>query len=417
MRRAADVVFWSVLSAAFIGPGTITTAATAGATHGTALLWALVFSTFACVVLQEGAARLTATSGRTLGAAIRERYGRIPAIAVVAAVVLGCAAYEAGNILGGVAGLQLVLPVPTPLATLGLGILAAALLATATTQGVARVLGAIVAIMGLLFVATAIRVAPPAGAVLRGALVPAVGPETLGLILGLIGTTVVPYNLFLGSGLARGRDPTTLWSPIAISVGLGGLISMAVLVVGTAIEGSMDFARLAAVLDERWGAGSVVGIGLLAAGASSAITAPWAAAFAVESATRSRLSGRRRAMVWGGVLALGVAFGLANVKPIPMILLAQMLNGFLLPLVATFLLLALNSPALLGAGVNGRAANAAGFAVWSASMVLGTSGVLRAVASALDRSGPDPGQILRVAATLTVLAAIPLLRALRRQRG
>ena len=47
------VLFWSVISAAFIGPGTVTTAAAAGAGHGLTLLWALVFSTLACIVLQE----------------------------------------------------------------------------------------------------------------------------------------------------------------------------------------------------------------------------------------------------------------------------------------------------------------------------------------------------------------------------
>ena len=52
-----SVLLWSVISAAFIGPGTVTTAANAGALFGTQLLWALLFSTLATILLQEGVVR------------------------------------------------------------------------------------------------------------------------------------------------------------------------------------------------------------------------------------------------------------------------------------------------------------------------------------------------------------------------
>ena len=74
MKRLLDVLFWSVISAAFIGPGTVTTAASAGAGYGFALLWALGFSTVACLVLQEASARLTLASGSDLGQALRRRF-------------------------------------------------------------------------------------------------------------------------------------------------------------------------------------------------------------------------------------------------------------------------------------------------------------------------------------------------------
>ncbi len=109
MRRLSAILLWSVIAAAFIGPGTVTTAAAAGAGFGLALLWTLVFSTVACLVLQEASARLTLVSGRNLGQALRHRYpagftGTAVLLLVLGGIVLGCAAYEAGNILGGVAG-------------------------------------------------------------------------------------------------------------------------------------------------------------------------------------------------------------------------------------------------------------------------------------------------------------------------
>jgi NRAMP (natural resistance-associated macrophage protein)-like metal ion transporter len=103
-KKLLNILFWSVISAAFIGPGTITTAAKAGASLGYSLLWALAFSTFACLVLQEAAARLTIVSGKSLGRAIAETYGQkkggwLVFVLVLGAIILGSAAYETGNLL------------------------------------------------------------------------------------------------------------------------------------------------------------------------------------------------------------------------------------------------------------------------------------------------------------------------------
>ncbi|MCB0548279.1 MAG: divalent metal cation transporter, partial [Phaeodactylibacter sp.] len=64
----SSVLFWSIISAAFIGPGTVTTAAKAGASFQLQLIWALAFSIFATIILQEAAARITLASGKNLGA-------------------------------------------------------------------------------------------------------------------------------------------------------------------------------------------------------------------------------------------------------------------------------------------------------------------------------------------------------------
>ncbi|MFT7054522.1 MAG: Mn2+/Fe2+ NRAMP family transporter, partial [Roseivirga sp.] len=104
-----SLLFWMVIAAAFIGPGTVTTAAAAGAGYGYSLLWALVFSIFACVILQESAARITIASGFTLGEAIKKRFkSNSVALMIGIAIFLGCAAYEAGNILGAISGVALI---------------------------------------------------------------------------------------------------------------------------------------------------------------------------------------------------------------------------------------------------------------------------------------------------------------------
>ena len=290
MKGLLNLLFWSVIAAAFIGPGTVTTAARAGSDFGFALAWALLLSTVACVVLQDASGRITVLTGKELGEAVRTRFSTsrwarwVPAL-LAAGVVLGCAAYEAGNLLGGVAGLRLVVDVSPAWATIACGVIAAALLATGNTRWIAQSLGALVAVMGVVFLITAIRLGPDFSALLSGLLVPRIPTGSLILVIGLVGTTVVPYNLFLGSALARDHGLGEMRWGLALAIGGGGLISLAVLVVGSALGGGLEYERLAAVLTDRLGAGAEwsLAIGLFGAGLTSAVTAPLAGAITART--------------------------------------------------------------------------------------------------------------------------------------
>ena len=104
--RLSSMLFWSIVSAAFIGPGTVTTASNAGASYGYSLLWALIFSIVACTILQEAAARVTLISGLSLGEAIAERYHQRKSLLIrlfiFLSILIGGIAYQAGNILGAI---------------------------------------------------------------------------------------------------------------------------------------------------------------------------------------------------------------------------------------------------------------------------------------------------------------------------
>jgi Mn2+/Fe2+ NRAMP family transporter len=427
MKRIWSVLFWSVIAAAFIGPGTVTTAASAGAGFRYALLWALAFSTIACLSLQEASARLTVVSGRDLGQAIRRQYrrgwsGTAAALLVVGVVALGCAAYEAGNILGGATGAVLGAGLDPREVTAVSGLVAAGLLWFGRTRIVARSLGVLVAVMGIAFLVTAWQLGPSLPDLWRGALLPSVPDGSSLLILGLVGTTVVPYNLFLGSGLARGESLRDLRFGLGVSIVLGGVISMGILVVGAAVDGPFGFDALVEVLTLRLGAWSrsMFGLGLYAAGLSSAITAPLAAAVTARSLFANgeddRWSDRawRFRSVWIAVLAVGVGFGLAGVRPIPAILLAQAFNGILLPFVAVFLLLAVNDVRLMGAGhVNGRWVNVAMVLVVATTILLGVTGVAKAVAGATGWALPGEAWLLVSAAFVTLLICLPVTRRMR----
>ena len=400
MKRLLNILFWSVIAAAFIGPGTVTTAARAGSDFRFALAWALLFSVFACLVLQEASGRMTVLTGKELGEAIRgrfsgSRWGRsVPVLAAIG-IILGCAAFEAGNLLGGVAGLRLIADASPATLTLIAGVAAAMLLATGNTRWIARIAGALVAVMGLAFLVTAVRLGPDLGELFRGLLVPRIPVGGTVFVLGLVGTTVVPYNLFLGSALARDSKIEEMRWGLAVAIIGGGIISLGVLVVGSALGGGLEYERLATVLGDRLGrgAGASLAIGLFAAGFTSAVTAPLAAALTARSLLgekddpKWKENSLRYRAVWLGVLVTGMAFGIADVRPIPVIILAQAFNGLLLPLVAVFLWIAMNDRDLLGEGVNSLLQNLVMGLVVLVCIGLGLRGLEAAVSGALAMLG------------------------------
>ena len=430
MQRILQILFWSVIVAAFIGPGTVTTAASAGANFGYALLWALLFSTLGCLVLQEASARVTVMSGKNLGQAIRARYqggaaGITVMLLVLGAIVLGCAAYQAGNILGSVAGATLGTGLPPRMLTLFIGLVSGLLLYFGTTKIVARCLGGIVALMGITFLVTAFLIKPPMGPLLKGLFLPGIPKDSGFLVLGLIGTTVVPYNLFLGSGIARGQKLKELRFGLSVAVLLGGIISMGVLIVGTAISGSFTYEALSETLSVELGswAGLFFAIGLFAAGFTSAVTAPLAAAitarglFDSESSPHWHERSWRYRCVWLGVLGTGLFFGLIDVRPIPAIILAQALNGILLPFVAVFLFLVINDRSLMGdQGLNRLFSNICMGMVVAITIVLGFSNVARAITATLKLPMFDEKWLLIISGFVTLFIGIPIIRLIIRGR-
>lgn len=346
-----SVVLWSVISAAFIGPGTVTTAVSAGSQFQLQLLWAVVFSTLACLALQEIAARLTISSNLTLGEAIRKKFGILSGTRlnylVGGSVILGCAAYEAGNILGAVAGLRLVWPVHAGFLSLLLGLLVAVILWGGKRQAISAVLTLLVGLMGIAFFMLASHGRFSGTSLLTNSIVPQF-PAGAGLLtLGLVGTTIVPYNIFLGNGVSRGQTVPLMRIGLTISVLAGGAITAFILLAGTRVPSFSSFEELALVFQQEMGEVGryALAIGLFAAGFSSAITSPFAAALIAKTVFGWKDAAAR--WVWIGVLAVGLFFGVTQVKPIPVILLVQTLNGFILPLLGGYLILVINDRQLV----------------------------------------------------------------------
>ena len=197
-----------MVTAAFIGPGTVTKATAAGADYGYALLWAVVFSVLAAIVFQEMSARLGIVTRGGLGEALRQTFRgtwiRVASISlVVGAITVGNAAYQTGNIVGAATGINaLTGGAESGASRWSLLIAAAALLVlwVGRYRFLQNVLIGMVVVMSGMFVLTAVMVRPDVGQIAGSLLQPKMPQGSVADVVALIGTTVVPYNLFLHHG-------------------------------------------------------------------------------------------------------------------------------------------------------------------------------------------------------------------------
>ena len=180
-----------------------------------------------------------------------------------------------------------------------------------------RVLIALVFMMSIAFLITAIMTKPDIIAVLKGVIVPQFPEDSILIIIGLIGTTVVPYNLFLHASLVKEKwqnvkDLRFARIDTVLAVFLGGLVSMCIIIAAAAIPSNEinNAADLAKGLEPLFGEFSTyfLALGLFAGGITSAITAPLAAAFVCCGCLgwSSNMKSNAFRTVWMIILLLGV---------------------------------------------------------------------------------------------------------------
>ena len=379
-QRLKEVGPGAVVAAAFIGPGTVTSCFTSGASYGTTLLWAILFSTISVIIMQSMSSRLGIVTQKGLGEALREKYtskgSRIfLAILVIAAVFIGNVAYETGNISGSVLGLQAISPaIDTAtwkiILALIVGGISFFLLFSGSYKYIEKFLTSLVVIMGLIFLVCAFAAKPDWAAVLKGLFVPHVpeGNKSWMTVAALMGTTVVPYNIYLHASSSAKKwnnpedDIKTSNIDSILAIGLGGIISLAIIICASVLQGMEGVTANGKVMAQslepllgNW-ATVIFGIGLFAAGFSSAITAPLSAAFASSGILGwgEDMKKFRFKIIWMIVLIFGiVAVCTLGASPQEIILFAQAANAFLLPITGVLLLLACNDKKLMGKYKNG----------------------------------------------------------------
>lgn len=347
-----------LVTAAFIGPGTVTSATLAGARYGFNLIWVVVMATCSAIILQEMVGRFSLSTQTNIATAL-VKFTRAKGLRIFfqvlgfLAIVIGCAAYEAGNIVGGSLGLNMLTGIDTRFWAVFISLVALLLLLWRNYRVIEKCLIFLVVVMGLGFFLSALIVKPRMVDILEG-FVPRIPEGSALLIMALLGTTVVPYNLFLHSAgvlkkWRRDNDIPHMRMDVFLSIGLGGVITAAVVVTASVAYFFRDIsvsspADLSRQLTPLFGnlARIFFGIGFFAAGLSSAITAPYAAAWTASGLFGWREKDRRFSMVFSGVIVFGVLVSLTTIRPLELIVLAQVTNALLLPIVAIFIFYLLN---------------------------------------------------------------------------
>jgi Mn2+/Fe2+ NRAMP family transporter len=381
-----------LVAAAFIGPGTITACTIAGVGFGYALLWAMLLSIIATIILQEMSARVGVVTQKGLAEVIREEltvsWIRFLVMGIIlSAIVIGNTAYEAGNISGATLGLQVLLGFNyASFYPWVIGGIAFLLLYFGSYKTLEKVFIALVLMMSISFVLTALLTKPDISEVITGLFIPVFPENGLFTIIALVGTTVVPYNLFLHASLIREKwnsadDLASVRRDTFISIGLGGLVSIAIIISAAAITSTEvnDALDLAKGLEPLYGKSAkfLMGIGLFSAGITSAITAPLAAAYVANSCFgwNTNVSDVRFRIVWMVVLLVGVFSLSFGIRPIVIIQFAQVANGLLLPIIGIILIWIVNKSSVLGIFKNTYGQNIAAIIIMVIIIVLGAKSI------------------------------------------
>lgn len=377
-----------IITASFIGPGTVTSMTRAGASFEYALLWAVVFSVITTIVLQEMVIRLSLVTREGLGEAITELFnhkvGRLLTVWIsLVAVTLGCAAYISGDLLGTTLGVSYMLGVPEQYVAPIFGLIILTIGLMGSYKVIERLMIVLLVIMGGTFVTAMFAVKPDWGEVAKGALIPSIPSGSIIMVIALIGTTVVPYNFFLHSTSVFERFGTmdklklARWDTV-ISIVIGGIISGAIMIVagtvigGTSVDSILDMADpLEPILGNA--APYFISIGLFAAGFSSALVSPMGAAATIGSFFRWKggIANKKFKIVFTIIIVIGITTSLLGFESLEIIMLAQALNGMILPIISILMLIIVNKKSLLKNHTNGLLLNIIGFIVVAIVTALG----------------------------------------------
>ena len=366
----------ALIAAAFIGPGTVTVCSIAGNSFGYSLLWAILTSLIFALILQEMSIRVGIISKKGLTELIKNEIKNsylknILLVLIFTAIIIGNTAYEAGNISGAILGMESLTgnlaynfrDFNINLLSLIIGSLAFLILFIGNYRLLEQILISIVVIMSFSFIISAIITKPDINKIIEGFIKLKTPQNSFLTILGLIGTTVVPYNIFLHSSLVKKKwnkpkDLKIAKIDLLIAIIMGGLISISIIITSASISSTSisNAADLALSLAPIYGSFSkfLISLGMISAGLTSAITAPLAASFVACGCFgwRADLKSLKFRSIWIIILIIGTIISSTGIKLILIIQFAQIANAILLPIIIFILYYVMNDKKIFGSYSN-----------------------------------------------------------------
>ena len=381
-RRSIFALTWARLAAfaAVLGPGFISanvdndpggilTYSQAGARFGYTLLWTLIPTTIALIVVQEMAARMGAVTGKGLSDLIREEFGLRATFFTM--LVIGLADF--GNIISEFAGLASGMSIFGVSKYLSVPV-GAALVWTLIVRGRYKPVERILIAASLIYFAypvSAFLAKPNWDLALKQTLIPQLSsdPNYLLMIVGLIGTTITPWmQFYLQAAVVEKGVDQKHYALCRLDVIIGCIVTdviaffIVVACAATVYKSNhrdiTDVGQAAAALAPFAGkfAAALFGIGLVNASLLSAAILPLATSYNIceglgfESGINKRF-GEAPVFYWLYTLLTGGGALFVLIPGLPLlkfILISQVANGILLPFVLVYMLLLVNRPRLMG---------------------------------------------------------------------
>jgi len=367
--------------------GGLTTYSVAGARYGLDLLWVLIPVTVLLAMVQETSARMGAVTGKGLATLVRERFGLRTSVLALSLLFMGNFAVTVSN-FAGVAAASEILGISRYVSVPAVAFLVWLLVSRGSYRAIERVFLAL-SFVYVTYVVSGVLARPNWDAVLQALVVPRLhsDPGFLIILIATIGTTITPWMPFYqqalvsDKGLTAGqvgyaRLDTYLGALMTDTVSFFIIVSCAVLLHprGILIETAAEAAAALGPVAGRYAA-LLFAVGLLNASAMGASVVPLSTAHAVAEAFGWESTvGRRfsQAPVFIGLytvlLILGAGAVLApGLDLVHTMLLAQTVNGILLPLILILMLKLASDRRLMGRYANTRLANAVS---WAAASIL-----------------------------------------------
>jgi NRAMP (natural resistance-associated macrophage protein)-like metal ion transporter len=369
-------------------PGGILTYSQAGAKFGYALLWTLIPTTIALIVVQEMAARMGAVTGKGLHDLIREEFG-IRATFFVS-FVFGLA--DLGNIVAEFAGLAsgvglfgiskyIVVPIGAFLVWI--------VVVHNSYTPFERIL-ILFSLVFLVYPVSALLAHPDWHAAVHDTFVPKVirSSDYLIMVVGLIGTTITPWMQFylqasvVEKGIGKRQYSLCRWDVISGCIMTDVIAFFIVLACAATLNVSgvrniSDATEAAVALRPLAGdfAYLLFALGLVNAALLSAAILPLATAYNIceglgaESGVNKRFS-EAPVFYWLYTFLIVCGAGIVLIPRLPLIkliLFSQVANGALLPFLLVFMLLLVNRKELMGEYTNSKLANVI---AWGTSSII-----------------------------------------------
>jgi len=361
-----------IASVAYMDPGNYATNIQAGAGYGYKLLWVVLLANLIAMLFQALSARLGIVTGKNLAELSRDNFPRPLVWAMWGVSEVAAMATDLAEFLGGAIGLALLFDMPL---IAGMGVTAIVTYGILLVEGqgfrpMELIIGALVAVIGLCYLAEMLIAPVNWGAAATGMVTPAMpDAAALTIAVGIIGATVMPHAIYLHSGLTQSRATLTSDEDrrkvlrfsnieVVLALAVAGMVNMAMVMMAASAfhQGHADVAEIETAyhtLTPLLGAAAaaVFLTSLIASGISSSVVGTMAGQMIMQGYLRIRIPIWLRRLV---TMVPAFAVVAAGVNATHALVISQVILSIALPVPMIALLIFVSRRDIMGTFVAGR---------------------------------------------------------------